>query len=133
MAKVVALGGVFFKSNDPDALRAWYRDRLGVDVQPWGGAQFMHNKRDSAGVGYVVWNPFDAATSYFEPSAKPFMVNLRVDDLEAMLAQLRSSGAQVLDRRDDGDNGKFGYVMDPEGNLLELWEQAARDPYVPPE
>lgn len=133
MAKVTGVGGVFFKSKDPAGLRQWYRERMGVDVQPWGGAQFFFNRRDRAGVGYTVWNPFEANTKYFEPSDKPFMFNLRVDDLEAMLAQLREAGARVLDRREDGENGKFGYVMDPEGNLLELWEQSDDDPYVPKE
>jgi predicted enzyme related to lactoylglutathione lyase len=131
MAKVTGIGGVFFKSSDPVALGQWYRDQLGVEVQPWGGAQFFFNRRDRPGVGYTVWNPFAADTKYFEPSERPYMINLRVDDLDAMLAQLRATGAQVLDRHEDGENGKFGYVLDPEGNLLELWEQSDDDPYVP--
>lgn len=131
MPTVTGIGGVFFKSDDPDTLREWYRERLGFDVQSWGGTQFLFNRRDAPGVGYTVWSPFKADTDYFEPSDKPFMVNLRVDDLEGMLEQLRAAGAQVLDRREDAENGKFGYVVDPEGNLLELWEQSADDPYVP--
>ena len=130
MAKVLGIGGVFFKSSDPAALSRWYRERLGVDVQPWGGAQFLFDRRDKPGVGYSVWNPFPADTKYFEPSDKPFMVNLRVDDLEGMLAELRAAGARVLDRREDGPNGKFGYVVDPDGILLELWEQSDDDPTV---
>jgi catechol 2,3-dioxygenase-like lactoylglutathione lyase family enzyme len=133
MPKVTGIGGVFFKSQDPAALREWYRNHMGVEVQPWGGAQFFFNHRDRPGVGYTVWNPFEANTKYFEPSEKPFMINLRVDDLEAILSALRTSGAQVLDRSETGENGKFAYVMDPEGNLLELWEQSADDPYVPNE
>ena len=133
MAKVTGIGGVFFKSQDPAALREWYRSHMGLDVQSWGGAQFLFTRRDRPGVGYTVWTPFETTTKYFEPSDKPFMVNFRVDDLDAMLAQLRQEGAQVLDRREDAENGKFGYVMDPEGNLLELWEQARDDPYVPKE
>jgi len=70
---------------------------------------------------------------YFDPSNKPFMINLRVDDLDAVLSQLRQQGARVLDRHEDAENGRFGYVMDPEGNLLELWEQSDNDPYVPEE
>jgi len=130
MAKVTGIGGVFFKSVDPDALRCWYRDLMGVEVQPWGGAQFLFNRRDGKGIGYTVWSPFEANTTYFDPSSKPFMINLRVDDLEGMLTQLRSAGANVIDRREEGENGKFGYVMDPEGNLLELWEQSENDPNV---
>src|SRR5207248_1628609 len=130
MAKVLGIGGVFFKSGDPAALSRWYREHLGVDVQPWGGAQFLFDRRDKPGVGYSVWNPFPTDTKYFEPSDKPFMVNLRVDDLEGMLADLRAAGARVLDRREDGPNGKFGYVVDPDGILLELWEQSDDDPTV---
>lgn len=133
MAKITGVGGVFFKSSDPDALRQWYREQLGIETESWGGTQFFFNRRDKPGIGYTVWSPFKADTKYFDPSTKPFMINLRVDDLEAMLAQLRAGGAQVLDRREDGENGKFGYVVDPEGTLLELWEQCDDDPYVPKE
>jgi catechol 2,3-dioxygenase-like lactoylglutathione lyase family enzyme len=117
MATVLGIGGVFVRSRDPDALRAWYRDMLGLDIQDWGGAQFMATP-DS----YGVWSAFRADTTYFAPSEREFMVNLRVDDLDALLAQLRARGARVLDRREDGADGKFGYVVDPDGTLLELWQ-----------
>ena len=133
MAKVTGIGGVFFKARDPNSLRHWYRTHLGFDVQDGGGAQFLFNRRDRSGVGYAVWSPFEETTKYFEPSDKAFMVNLRVDDLEAVLTELRAHGVHVLDRREDGPNGKFGYVLDPEGTLLELWEQSDDDPYVPAE
>lgn len=133
MAKVTGVGGIFFKSQDPRALGSWYKEQLGVDIQPWGGASFLFNRRDKPGIGYTVWNPFPADTSYFEPSDKPYMINLRVDDLDGMLQQLREAGAQVLDRREDAENGSFGYVIDPEGHLLELWEQSDDDPYTPDE
>lgn len=133
MAKVTGIGGVFFKANDAAALREWYRTQMGIDVQSWGGTAFLFNRRDKPGVGYTVWSPFAADTKHFQPSAKPFMINMRVDDLEGMLAALRAAGAQVLDRREDAENGKFGYVVDPEGNLIELWEQSDDDPYVPKE
>jgi catechol 2,3-dioxygenase-like lactoylglutathione lyase family enzyme len=133
MAKVVGVGGVFFKARDPEAVRAFYRDQLGLELKPWGGAALLYNRRDKPGIGYTVWNPFDEDTKYFEPSEKPFMLNLRVDDLDAMLAKLKAAGARVLDRREDAENGKFGYVVDPEGILLELWEQSDDDPYVPEE
>ena len=131
MAKVVAVGGVFFKARDTKALADWYRERLHVEVQGWGGAQFRYDRRDRPGsTGYVVWSPFPSDTKYFDPSDKPFMMNLRVDDLDGMLAELRAAGARVLDRREDAENGKFGYVLDPEGNLLELWQQSDDDPYA---
>jgi catechol 2,3-dioxygenase-like lactoylglutathione lyase family enzyme len=121
MAKVTGIGGVFFKSRDPARLRKWYAERLGLDVQSWGGVIFSSNESDA----YTVWNPFSADTKYFEPSKKDHMINFRVDDLDALLAQLRSAGERMLDERATKDeNGKFGYVLDPEENLLELFEPA---------
>ncbi len=131
MAKVMGVGGVFFKAKDPKGLAGWYRDKLGFDVQDWGGAVFFWRPPKGEGVGYTVWNPFPAETKYFEPSERPFMVNLCVDDLDGMLAQLREKGVQVLDRREDTPQGRFGYVVDPEGTLLELWEPAVDDPSLP--
>ena len=118
MASVLGIGGVFVKSKDVDALRAWYREMLGVEIQEWGGAQFW----STAARTYGVWSAFRSETKYFEPSEREFMVNLRVDDLEGLLAKLRAKGARVLDRREESPDGKFGYVMDPDGTLLELWE-----------
>ena len=119
MASVLGIGGVFVRSKDPDALRAWYRDLLGLEIQDWGGAQLW-----STPGSYGVWSAFRADTTYFAPSEREFMVNLRVDDLEALLARLRAGGAHVLDRREDSSDGKFGYVVDPDGTLLELWQPA---------
>lgn len=133
MAQVVDIGGIFYKARDPDALREWYRRRLGLDLQPWGGTAFMHGRSDKPGTSYTVWSLFPADTDYLAPSDKPFMINFRVDDLEGMLAALREAGATVLDRQQDGENGRFGYVLDPEGTLIELWEQSDDDPYVPQE
>ena len=117
MATVLGIGGVFVRSKDPDALRAWYRDLLGLDIQDWGGAQLW-----STPGTYGVWSAFRADTTYFAPSEREFMVNLRVDDLDALLARLRAAGARVLDRREDSSDGTFGYVVDPDGTLLELWQ-----------
>ena len=126
--KVTGIGGIFFKSRDPAALAAWYRDRLGMDVQAWGGVAFQWRDAAPDGNGYSVWSPFKHDTTYFEPGSKDFMMNLRVDDLDALLAKLRSAGEQVPARREDGEFGKFGYVLDPEGNLVELWEPPAAAP-----
>src|SRR5215467_13180771 len=117
MGRVLCIGGVFLKSQDPDALRAWYRDMLGFEIHDWGGAQLWAPDRS-----YSVWSAFRADTTYFAPSARDFMINLRVDDLDGLLATLRAKGARVLDRREDGADGKFGYVVDPDGTLLELWQ-----------
>jgi catechol 2,3-dioxygenase-like lactoylglutathione lyase family enzyme len=121
MPRVVGIGGVFVKSKDAEALRAWYREMLGVEIEEWGGAQFWATGERT----YGVWSAFRAETTYFAPSEREFMVNLRVDDLEGLLANLRARGARVLDRRDESPDGKFGYVVDPDGTLLELWEPAA--------
>ncbi|GAB3335498.1 VOC family protein [Marilutibacter aestuarii] len=122
--RVHGLGGIFFKAEDPEALGAWYAEHLGVGVQAWGGAVFPWRRADTGQDAFTVWSPFKATTEYFKPSDKPFMLNFRVDDLEATLAALREEGCNVLDRREDGEQGRFGYVMDPEGHLVELWEPA---------
>lgn len=106
------------KSRDPGALRAWYREMLGMEIHPWGGAQMWAGE----GRSYSVWSSFAADTKYFEPSTKDFMINLRVDDLDGLLAHLREKHVPVLDRREESEDGKFGYVVDPDGTLLELWE-----------
>jgi predicted enzyme related to lactoylglutathione lyase len=118
MATVLGIGGVFVKSKDADALRRWYRDMLSLEIEEWGGAQL----RSTPAPTYSVWSAFRAETGYFAPSTREFMINLRVDDLDEMLAQLRARGAQVLHRREDSADGKFGYVVDPDGTLLELWQ-----------
>jgi predicted enzyme related to lactoylglutathione lyase len=121
-AKVTGLGGVFFKARDPQALGRWYAEHLGLPVSDWGGAVFDWTESDSGRPAYSVWSPFKESTEYFQPGDKPFMINLRVDDLDALLAQLRDEGCEVLDRREDGEQGRFGYVLDPEGQLVELWQ-----------
>ena len=126
MKRVTGIGGVFFKARDPAALGAWYRQHLGIDVQPWGGAAFRWQGDDNpAGVGTTIWSPFPADTGYFAPSTAPFMVNCRVDDLQALLAALRAEGVQVDDKVETSEHGSFGWVVDPEGNKLELWQPPA--------
>ncbi len=119
MKRVIGIGGIFFKAKDPDALRAWYRDRLGIDVQDWGGAVFPDAD------GNTVWSTFAASSTAFAPSPAPFMINYRVADLDALLAALRIEGCDVDDRTSDDGFGKFGWVMDPEGNRVELWQAPA--------
>src|SRR5436190_23517859 len=117
MATILGIGGVFVKSKGPKALSAWYREMFGIEIQGWGGATFPGQSGT-----VTTWNPFAATTEYFKPSEREVMLNFRVDDLDALLAQLRARGANVLDRREDGEFGKFGYVVDPDGTLLELWQ-----------
>ena len=126
MQRVTGIGGIFFKAKDPKALCAWYREHLGIDVQEWGGASFRW--ADAEGkptLGTTVWNISGADGDYFAPSTSSFMVNYRVADLHALLRALRDEGCEVLDKTDDSEYGKFGWVLDPEGNKVELWEPPA--------
>lgn len=126
MKRVTGIGGVFFKAKDPEALRTWYRDHLGVPVEDWGGAAFRWNgEHNPDGVGTTVWSLFKADTTYFAPSQAPFMINYRVDNLHALLAALRAEGCDVAEKVDESEFGKFGWVTDPEGNKVELWEPPA--------
>ncbi len=126
MKRVTGIGGIFFQAQDPVALRAWYQKHLGIDVQEWGGTAFAW--ADGAGnpaPGTTVWSIGAASESPFAPSRSTFMVNYRVEDLAALLHALREEGCEVLERTDDSEFGKFGWVMDPEGNKVELWEPPA--------
>ena len=126
MKRVLGIGGIFIKAKDPDALRAWYRRHLGINSEDWGGAAFQWRTDDNpGGVGTTIWSVFEQTSSYFDPSAKPFMVNYRVGDLHQLLALLKSEGCQVDDKVEESEFGKFGWVMDPEGNRVELWEPPA--------
>jgi len=123
MKRVTGIGGVFFKSTDPKALGEWYARHLGIDVEEWGGAAFKWvTPENPSGMGSTVWSPFKEDTSYFAPSAASFMINYRVEDLHALLAALRAEGCQVEDKVEESEYGKFGWVVDPEGNKLELWQ-----------
>ena len=124
MQRVTGIGGIFFKSLDPKALGAWYREHLGLDVSDWGGAVFQWGGPDSA-PGMTIWSPFAHDTSYMAPSPAPFMVNFRVADLDQLLATLRSEGCDVLEKTETSEQGKFGWVIDPEGNKIELWQPPA--------
>ena len=117
--RITGVGGVFFKAKDPKALAAWYRDVLGLPLEAWGGAALRYDapKHPPA----LIWSPFPASTDYFAPSTADFMINYAVDDMEAFLARLRAKGVQILKSEDDS-NGRFAWILDPEGNKIELWE-----------
>jgi catechol 2,3-dioxygenase-like lactoylglutathione lyase family enzyme len=117
MKRVTGIGGIFFKSKDPKALGAWYKTHLGIDVQPWGGAAFEWDAP-----GTTAWNLFPGDAKKFTPGTASFMVNYRVADLQALLAALRSEGVRVEEKVEDTEYGKFGWVIDPEGNKIELWQ-----------
>ncbi|USN97866.1 MAG: VOC family protein [Phycisphaeraceae bacterium] len=119
MEQVLGIGGVFLKARDPKALAAWYREHLGVPIVP--DQTYGAFTSTSAGE-QAVWSAFPADTTYFGPGPAGFMINYRVRNLAAMLAQLRAAGAQVDDRVEDHGYGRFGWATDPEGNRFELWE-----------
>lgn len=122
--RVTGIGGIFIKAKDPKALRAWYKEHLGIDVQTWGGAAFRWTDRDGRPTGgTTAW--FVGSGRNFAPSTSSFMVDYRVAHLDTLLAALRAEGCAVLDSTDASEDGKFGWVMDPEGNKVELWEPAA--------
>ena len=126
MRRVTGIGGIFFKAKDAPALHAWYRRHLGIDVQPWGGAAF--DWVDSEGKptgGTTAWSVFAEGGDQFAPSSAPFMVNYRVEDLHALVGVLREEGCNVLEKVDDSEYGKFAWVIDPEGNKVELWQPPA--------
>jgi predicted enzyme related to lactoylglutathione lyase len=126
MKRVTGIGGVFFKAKDPKALGEWYRTHLGVPVEEWGGAAFRWKSDDNPdGAGTTIWNPFAEDSPYFAPSTSRLMINYRVPDLHALLAALRSEGCTVDDKVEESEYGKFGWVMDPEGNRIELWQPPA--------
>jgi predicted enzyme related to lactoylglutathione lyase len=126
MKRVTGIGGIFFSAHDPVALRAWYQQHLGIDVQAWGGTAFAW--ADASGhptKGTTAWSIGAADGAHFAPSKASFMVNYRVEDLAAVLQSLRDEGCKVLEKTDDSEYGKFGWVMDPEGNKVELWQHPA--------
>ena len=131
MKRVIGVGGIFFKAKDSEKLREWYRQHLGLDVEEWGGVSFEDDeggadltpKRQS----HLVRSLFEADTKYFAPSGKPFMINYCVRDLQEMLVQLRSEGVAVDANTEESEFGKFGWVMDPEGNWIELWEPRGKE------
>jgi len=123
MKRVTGIGGIFFKAKDPKAMQAWYKRHLGIDVQDWGGAAFPWTDADGKPVGgTTAWLIDPADTDHFAPGPASFMVNYRVADLHGLLKALKEEGCKVLDKVDESDYGKFGWVLDPEGNKVELWE-----------
>lgn len=118
MKRVVGIGGIFFKARDPEKLRAWYQTHMGIEVQAWGGTVFPWCNPE----GMTVWSISPQSAESFEPSQAPFMINYVVENLPDVLAALRAEGCDVDARVDESEFGAFGWVMDPEGNRIELWQ-----------
>lgn len=126
MAKVTGIGGVFFKStNDHKKLAEWYRNNLGLQFEPWGGAILKWPDDKASDGGLTVWHVADKNSQWFSPSPSSFMINYRIDNMEEMLAQLRQNDVEIVKGPDVDDNGKFAWVLDPDGNKVELWEPMA--------
>ena len=124
MKRVTCIGGIFFKAENPGKLYEWYEKHLGIQCGPGGQGAMMHWREDENPErrGLTVWALFEKHSKYFEPSGAPFMLNYRVDDLDALLAALRAEGVMIDPKREDNDYGKFAWIVDPEGNKIELWE-----------
>ena len=126
MQRVTGIGGVFFHARDAVALRAWYQEHLGIDIEEWGGAVFTWADGEGQPTpGSTVWSIGAADSDHFAPSSAPFMVNYRVADLASLVEALKAEGCDVLDKTEESEYGKFAWVMDPEGNKVELWEPPA--------
>lgn len=123
MAKITGIGGVFFKSKgDNVALAAWYQEHLGLSLEEFGGAVLKWPDDGAEDQGLTVWHVAEKDTEWFGPSQSSFMINYRVDDLGEMLEQLRAGGVEVVQGPESHENGKFAWIMDPDGNKVELWE-----------
>ncbi len=126
MKRVTGIGGIFFKAKDPSALQAWYKRHLGIDVQEWGGTAFTWSDADgNPTAGTTIWSIAPAESGQFAPGGASFMINYRVEDLHALVAALKAEGCNVLDKIDESEYGKFAWVIDPEGNKVELWQPPA--------
>jgi predicted enzyme related to lactoylglutathione lyase len=122
MKKVTGIGGIFFKCKDPKKVREWYQTHLGLNTNQYGAVFEWRQGADTTKKGFTQWSPFGEKTKYFEPSTKDFMINYRVENLEALVKQLKTEGVTLTDTIETFDYGKFIHILDVEGNKIELWE-----------
>ncbi len=122
MKRVTSIGGIFFKCQDPGKMREWYKTHLGLNTNEYGTVFEWRQATDSTKKGFSQWSPFKETTKYFEPSTKDFMINYRVENLEALVEELKKEGVTITDTIESYDYGKFVHIMDIEGNKIELWE-----------
>ncbi|HUN66201.1 MAG TPA: VOC family protein [Bacteroidota bacterium] len=122
MKKVTGIGGVFFKCTDLKRMREWYKTHLGIDAGDYGVTFEWREESDQTKKGSTTWNPFATTTKYFDPSSKDFMINYRVENLEALVEELQKGGVTIVDKIETYDFGKFVHILDAEGNKIELWE-----------
>jgi predicted enzyme related to lactoylglutathione lyase len=126
MKKVTGIGGIFFKCKDPKTVKEWYRTNLGMETNQYGANFEWRQAEDPTKKGSTQWSPFAETTKYFDPSTKDFMINYRVENLEALVEQLRNDGVTIVDKIEASDYGKFVHIIDVEGNKVELWEPVDR-------
>lgn len=122
MKKVTGIGGIFFKCKDPQKMKDWYNQNLGLKTNEFGAVFEWYQGADNTKKGFTAWSPFDEKTKYFEPSKSDFMINYRVENLEALVDELQKSGVTIVDTIQSYEYGKFVHILDPEGNNIELWE-----------
>ena len=122
MKRVTSIGGIFFKCKEPKKMREWYKTHLGLNTNQYGTVFEWRQATDSSKKGFSQWSPFAEKTKYFEPSTKEFMINYRVENLEALVEELKKEGVTITDTIETFDYGKFVHIMDIEGNKIELWE-----------
>jgi len=122
MKRVTGIGGVFFKCKDPNRMKEWYKTHLGLETDQYGTNFEWWQGADSTKKGFTQWGPFAETTKYFEPSVKDYMINYRVENLEALVAELKKEGVTILDKIETVQYGKFVHILDIEGNKIELWE-----------
>lgn len=120
--RVTAIGGIFFKSDNPEESKDWYRKHLGIESDKYGGAFEWRHSENPDKTGYTAWSIFDSKTEYTKPSTKEFMINYRVENLEELLKTLKEEGVEVVGEMESYEYGKFGWIMDPNGIKIELWE-----------
>lgn len=122
LGRVTGIGGIFFKSDDPQAQREWYQKNLGLVTNDYGSLFEFREGANPEQKGYLQWSPFGKDTKYFEPSEREFMINYRVKNMEALVEQLKAAGVTICDEIAEYEYGKFVHILDPEGNKIELWE-----------
>jgi len=122
MKKVTGIGGIFFKCKNPKIMRAWYKTHLGLNTNQYGAVFEWRQGADTAKKGFTTWTAFSEKTKYFEPSAQDFMINYRVDNIEALVEQLKKDSVTITDKIETVEYGKFVHIIDVEGNKVELWE-----------
>ena len=129
MARITGIGGVFFKSrNDNKALATWYEEHLGLHLEDFGGAVLRWPQDTAEDHGVTVWHVAEKDSEWFSPSASSFMINYRVDDMDALIAQLKHAGVAIVQGPESAENGTFAWILDPDGNKVELWEPKLWDP-----